>query len=130
MRKRSKQEQVLAFSRAFNHDTALTEKEIYLLQKKYFAKGPDEILNKAKELVTIQKPNKFQSFILKLIRYKVEDKLYNEDWSRLVTLAYKQFPEPTYTRNLHAGNLVTIFRKSKHIIRFKDDNNVWRYYLI
>jgi hypothetical protein len=106
---RSKQEQAIASLRAFSKKNAVTERQIFQEQKRLFNyKRIDSIL-KDKLLSKAKKPS--------------------EDWSAFVSKVYRILNEPTMTRSLHSGNLLSIYHRSKCIKRFKDSTNVWRYYL-
>jgi len=110
MRYRSKQEEALAYLRAFDKERAITEREIFETQYKLFSyKRIDRILNQ-----------------IKLAGVKQDGKAM---WCQCVRAVYDVVREPTTSRSVHSGNLFQITKQNKYIHRFKDDKNIWRYYL-
>ena len=110
----SKQEQTLAYKRAFNKATALTEKEIYLTQFKLFS---------------YKRHNKILDAVYRL-KPELKEKIWGETraWGDFVTTIYNILKQPTTSRQLHSGNLSKIAKRSNVIKRFKE-NGVYRYYL-
>ena len=111
---RSKQEQALTYLRAFSKKDAKTELEIYRAQYKIFSYDRHNLLYKA---VAKLNPS--------ITREKQGD---TKAWGEFIDTVYKLLNEPTCTRSLHSGNLISIYKRSKVMRRYKS-KGVWRYYL-
>jgi len=111
---RSKQEQAMSYLRAFSKKDAVTERQIYLTQKRLFSYDRHDRLFKALEELkpTITRENQGET----------------KAWGNFVSIVYNLLNEPTCTRSLHSGNLNQIYKRNKYIHRFQS-NGVWRYYL-
>lgn len=112
---RSKQEQTLAYLRAFNKKSAKSEREIYRTQYKLFSYDRHNRLYKA---VDELKPS--------ITRDNQGD---TKAWGNFIDTVYQLLNEPTCTRSLHSGNLISIYKRNKHIHRFQSTDGVYRYYL-